>query len=165
MTIAYIGMGSNLGDPISQLNQGIDTLKGLSLTSVITISSFYKSNPIGPQNQPIYINAVAKIDTGLSAYDLLDSLQDIESRQKRVRKRRWGPRTLDMDILLYGKEIIADERLYIPHIEMHKRGFVLLPLYEIEQDIEIPDIGAVSTLLEQIYTSDMEKLPQIDINM
>lgn len=154
----YISLGSNLGNPQLQIKQAINLLSTVPNSKVNNISSLYQSKPLGPQYQPDYINAVAELHTELTAHTLLNHLQDIETRQKRIRKERWGPRTLDIDILLYGDQIINDDRLQIPHAEMHKRSFVLLPLNELVTDIEIPKLGSVHNLLQQIDTDDLTKL-------
>ena len=155
MVKVYIGLGSNLNDPQSQLKKAIISLEMVPSTTVVRTSSFYKSKPVGPQDQPDYINAVVELDTELSAQVLMDYLQGIENKQGRVRKQKWGPRTLDLDILLYGDEIIQGDSLEIPHVEMHKRGFVLLPLDEISPDCIIPGVGSVQTLLKQMNTDDL----------
>jgi len=155
MVKVYIGLGSNLNDPQSQLKKAIISLEMVPSTTVVMTSSFYKSKPVGPQDQPDYINAVVELDTELSAQVLMDYLQGIENEQGRVREQKWGPRTLDLDILLYGDEIIQGDHLEIPHVEMHKRGFVLLPLDEISPDCVIPGVGSVQTLLQQVNTDDL----------
>jgi len=129
MITAYIGLGSNLSDPIAQVNNAIDEVKQLAQCQVTAISSLYLSKPMGPQDQNDYINAVIAIETSLSAIELLDLLQAIENNAGRVRKdNRWGARILDLDIILFGHETINTERLTIPHYGMHEREFVLLPL-------------------------------------
>jgi len=158
MIKAYIGLGSNLDDPQSQLKKAIISLEMVPSTSVVKTSSFYRSKPVGPQDQPDYINAVVELDTELSASVLLDYLQAIENEQGRERKIKWGARTLDLDILLFGDEIINDDRLQVPHVEMHHRGFVLLPLNEIFSDCMIPGVGAVSSLLQEDDADDLVKL-------
>jgi 2-amino-4-hydroxy-6-hydroxymethyldihydropteridine diphosphokinase len=158
MIKAYIGLGSNLDDPQSQLKKAIISLEMVPSTSVVKTSSFYRSKPVGPQDQPDYINAVVELDTELSASVLLDYLQAIENEQGRERKIKWGARTLDLDILLFGDEIINDDRLQVPHVEMHNRGFVLLPLNEIFSDCMIPGVGAVSSLLQEEDADDLVKL-------
>ncbi len=158
MIKAYIGLGSNLDDPQSQLKKAIISLEMMPSTSVVKTSSFYRSKPVGPQDQPDYINAVVELDTELSASVLLDYLQAIENEQGRERKIKWGARTLDLDILLFGDEIINDDRLQVPHVEMHNRGFVLLPLNEIFSDCMIPGVGAVSSLLQEEDADDLVKL-------
>jgi len=155
MVKAYIGLGSNLNDPQSQLKKAIISLEMVPSTTVVRTSSFYKSKPVGPQDQPDYINAVVELDTELSAQVLMDYLQGIENEQGRVREQKWGPRTLDLVILLYGDEIIQGDHLEIPHVEMHKRGFVLVPLDEISPDCVIPGVGSVQTLLQQVNTDDL----------
>ena len=158
MIKVYIGLGSNLGDPQSQLKKAIIAMNKVPSTSVVKTSSFYKSKPVGPQDQPDYINAVVELDTELSASVLLDYLQAIENEQGRERKIKWGARTLDLDILLFGNEIINNDRLQVPHVEMHNRGFVLLPLNEILPDCMIPGVGAVSSLLQEDSINDLVKL-------
>ena len=158
MIKVYIGLGSNLDDPQSQLKKAIIAMEMVPSTSVVKTSSFYRSKPVGPQDQPDYINAVVELDTELSASVLLDYLQGIENEQGRERKIKWGARTLDLDILLFGDEIINDVRLQIPHVEMQNRGFVLLPLNEIFPDCIIPGVGAVSSLLQEDKADDLVKL-------
>jgi 2-amino-4-hydroxy-6-hydroxymethyldihydropteridine diphosphokinase len=158
MIKVYIGLGSNLDDPQSQLKKAIIAMEMVPSTSVAITSSFYRSKPVGPQDQPDYVNAVVELDTELSASVLLDYLQAIEYEQGRERKVKWGARTLDLDILLFGDEIINDDRLQIPHVEMQNRGFVLLPLNEIFSDCIIPGVGSVSSLLQQGNTDDLVKL-------
>ncbi len=150
MTIAYIAVGSNLSDPVTQANQAIEALKQLPKSRFIAASSLYSSTPMGPQNQPDYINAVVAVETDLLPLELLDCTQAIEQEQGRVRKdERWGPRTLDLDIILYGKEVMDSERLTIPHYGMRVREFVLYPLAEIAPSLQLPD----GTMLEEILKS------------
>ena len=145
--ISYIGIGSNQADPIKQAKQAISALKNLPETQLITCSSLYCSAPMGPQDQPDYINAVAKLDTQLSPLNLLDALQQIELNQGRVRKdNRWGPRTLDLDILLYNDQQINSARLVVPHYGMKVREFVLYPLLEIAKNLVLPDGTVLSQL-------------------
>ena len=158
MTKVYVGLGSNLDYPQSQLTKAIIETEMVPSTSVAKTSSFYRSKPVGPQDQPDYVNAVVELDTELSASVLLDYLQAIENDQGRERKVKWGARTLDLDILLFGDEIINDDRLQIPHVEMQNRGFVLLPLNEIFSDCIIPGVGSVSSLLQQDKADDLVKL-------
>ncbi|OOF51806.1 2-amino-4-hydroxy-6-hydroxymethyldihydropteridine diphosphokinase [Rodentibacter genomosp. 1] len=139
MITAYIALGSNLNTPVEQLNSALNGIENLPKTQLLAVSSFYQSKPLGPQDQPDYVNAVAKITTALPPLSLLDELQRIENEQGRVRLRRWGERTLDLDILLYGNEIIQNERLTVPHYDMHNREFVVVPLVEIAPDLIFPD--------------------------
>ncbi|HCG5525600.1 TPA: 2-amino-4-hydroxy-6-hydroxymethyldihydropteridine diphosphokinase [Vibrio parahaemolyticus] len=151
MITAYIAVGSNLADPVSQAQQAIEALKTLPNSEFVQASSLYSSMPMGPQNQPDYINAVVAIKTNLTPLELLDCTQAIEQEQGRVRKdERWGPRTLDLDIVLYGNEVINSERLIVPHYGMREREFVLYPLAEIAPSLQLPDGTEVSELLEQV---------------
>ncbi|AXB32330.1 2-amino-4-hydroxy-6-hydroxymethyldihydropteridine diphosphokinase [Vibrio campbellii] len=151
MITAYIAVGSNLADPVSQAKQAIEALKTLPNSKFVQASSLYSSTPMGPQNQPDYINAVVAIKTNLTPLELLDCTQAIEQEQGRVRKEeRWGPRTLDLDMILYGNEVIDSERLTVPHYGMREREFVLYPLAEIAPSLQLPDGTEVSSLLEQV---------------
>ncbi len=151
MITAYIAVGSNLGDPVAQAELAIKALEGIPSTRVLKASSLYSSTPMGPQNQPDYINAVVKIETELAPIELLDNTQKIELEQGRVRKdERWGPRTLDLDILLYGEEIIDEPRLTVPHYGMKEREFVLYPLQEIEPNLTLPDGSTLESLTENV---------------
>ncbi len=151
MITAYIAVGSNLADPVNQAKQAIEALKTLPESEFIKASELYSSTPMGPQNQPDYINAVVAIKTNLTPLQLLDCTQAIEQEQGRVRKdERWGPRTLDLDIILYGNEVINSERLTIPHYGMKEREFVLYPLAEIAPSLQLPDGIEVSSLLKQV---------------
>jgi 2-amino-4-hydroxy-6-hydroxymethyldihydropteridine diphosphokinase len=154
----YIGLGSNLDDPQSQLKKAIISLEIVPATTVVKTSSFYRSKPLGPQDQPDYINAVVELATELSAHVLLDYLQGIENEHGREREIKWGARTLDLDILLFGDEIIKDDRLQVPHVEMQHREFVLLPLHEIAPECVIPSVDTVSRLLQQVNVKDLLKL-------
>ncbi len=145
----FIGLGSNLADPKGQVQAAQKALQALPTTTWLASSSLYKSPPMGPQDQPDYINAVVALDTELSPHDLLDCLQQIEQQHGRVRERHWGERTLDLDILLYGEDIIADDRLQVPHPGIAQRAFVIYPLAEIDADIVIPGKGAIQPLLTQ----------------
>ncbi|EAQ52076.1 MULTISPECIES: 2-amino-4-hydroxy-6-hydroxymethyldihydropteridine diphosphokinase [Vibrio] len=149
MITAYIAVGSNLADPVSQANLAIETLKNLPRTTFVATSQLYSSTPMGPQNQPDYINAVVAIKTELTPIELLDCTQKIEQEQGRVRKdERWGPRTLDLDIVLYGNEVIDSERLTVPHYGMKEREFVLYPLAEIAPSLQLPDGTELTELLK-----------------
>ncbi|NKB35894.1 MAG: 2-amino-4-hydroxy-6-hydroxymethyldihydropteridine diphosphokinase [Gammaproteobacteria bacterium] len=158
MLESYIGLGSNLAQPVEQINQAINELAGLSHCRLQVASSLYVSRPMGPQDQDDFVNAVVQLSTALSAHDLLDQLQNLEKRHHRVRERHWGPRTLDLDILLYGDQIIQDERLCVPHTEMAKRSFVLYPLYEIAPELTIPGMGKLKELKENMDGGDLKKL-------
>ncbi len=148
--ISYIGIGSNQADPTKQAKQAINALAQLKNSTLNKASSLYGSKPMGPQDQPDYINAVVEIDTQLSALELLDELQKIELEQGRVRKdNRWGPRTLDLDIILYDNQEINNVRLTVPHYGMKVREFVLYPLLEIVPNLSLPDTTTISQLTAQ----------------
>jgi len=154
----YIGLGSNLADPSGQIEAAILALNALDEVSVVTRSSLYSSPPMGPQDQPDYINAVVEIDTTLFAHKLLDQLQHIEQQQGRVRQRHWGERTLDLDLLVYGNNILDDERLTVPHPGIAERSFVLYPLAEIAADLTIPTMGKIAQLLQACPRDGLERM-------
>lgn len=156
--LAFIGMGSNLDHPQNQIDQALSALDQANEVELIQVSSFYRSKPLLDMPGPDYLNIVCKINTSLDALELLDTCQHIESRQHRVRDVRWGSRTIDLDILLYGEEVHKTKRLTIPHSEMINRSFVLLPLFEIDPDLELPIIGSLKRCLEQLELSDIEKI-------
>jgi 2-amino-4-hydroxy-6-hydroxymethyldihydropteridine diphosphokinase len=160
MIIVYIGLGSNLGgdlaSPKQNITSAIDALGEIQSTQMISASSLYESKPVGPQDQADYINAVVKLETDLDAAELLDSLQAIENDHGRERKQHWGPRTLDLDILLFGDQIIHNESLTIPHSEICNRPFVLVPLAEIEPDCVIPEKGLVTDLVSKIDQAELK---------
>ena len=156
--IAYIGLGSNLEDPVQQLLTTLTELDQLDRCQLVAQSSLYSSKPVGPQDQPDFVNAVAKLKTELTPLVLLDRLQALEQSHRRIRERHWGPRTLDLDLLLYDDDFITNPRLTVPHAHMHERGFVLLPLQEIAPEISIPGKGLVTEILHYIDTDDLQLL-------
>ncbi|MEB7641288.1 2-amino-4-hydroxy-6-hydroxymethyldihydropteridine diphosphokinase [Acinetobacter pittii] len=135
-TKTYIGLGSNLGDSRQILSEAIAKLKTLG---EVKVSKLYQSPPMGPQDQPNYLNAVAELNTDLTPLDLLDQLQRFEQEAGRVRLRRWGERTLDLDLLIYGDKKIQNERLTLPHIGILERDFVVIPLLDLDADLHIND--------------------------
>ena len=155
---AYIGLGSNLDNPAVQLTTAIEELGNLPATRLRACSSLYRSAPMGPQDQPDYVNAVVKLDTELEAGALLDELQLIEQAHGRVRSLHWGPRTLDLDILLYGDAVIDTARLKVPHPGIAERNFVLYPLAEISRDLVIPVLGNVRLLLSGCADDGLKRL-------
>ena len=158
-TIAYIGLGSNLSKPIEQVKNAINEIKKIAQSQVRTVSSLYLSKPMGPQDQDDYINAVLALETSLPAIELLNALQAIENKAGRVRKEnRWGARILDLDIILFGNDIINTERLTIPHYGMTEREFVLLPLVEIAPPLKLPDGKSVKLLSQNIANNDITRL-------
>ncbi|MCY4471982.1 MAG: 2-amino-4-hydroxy-6-hydroxymethyldihydropteridine diphosphokinase [Kistimonas sp.] len=134
----YIGLGSNLGDPVRNLQSAVAQIAALRGVSLYAMSRMYKSKPVGPQDQPDYVNAVISLETSLSPLKLLDHLQAIERAHGRRRTRYWGERTLDLDMLLYGDRIIEDARLNVPHPQAKNRNFVLRPLADIEPNLVFP---------------------------
>ena len=155
MHTCYIGIGSNLAKPIDNAKIAIEALRQLPQSQLITCSKLYSSKPMGPQDQPDYINAVACVDTRLAPIELLDALQQIENEQGRVRKEHWGARTLDLDILLVGNEIMSTPRLTVPHYGMKEREFVLYPLAEIAPQLQLPCGQALSALLKDCPRNDL----------
>lgn len=148
MALAYVGLGSNLNDPLAQVNLALNELATLKQTRLSARSALYRSRAVGPE-QPDYINAVALLDTQLSPLDLLDQLQFIEQAHQRVRLEHWGPRTLDLDLLLYDMQVIQHPRLTVPHPYLTQRGFVLYPLADITPNLCLPDGKSLQTLLGQ----------------
>jgi 2-amino-4-hydroxy-6-hydroxymethyldihydropteridine diphosphokinase len=138
MNAVYLSMGSNLGDRVEMLRRGLDELDQLTATQVVRLSSIYDTDPVGEVDQPRYLNAVLMLETELDPQVLLWNLLLIERRLGRVRTRRWGPRPLDLDILLYGDLVIDEPGLIIPHPLMHERAFVLVPLAELAPDLVHP---------------------------
>ena len=155
----YIGLGSNLCDPVVQVTTALEELNAIPDTNLLVISSMYISKPIGPSGQPDYINAVAKISTKLSPQDLLSELQRIEQEHQRQRKgQRWGPRTLDLDIILFGNLQMDTKILQIPHCGVSEREFVLIPLQELQADLIIPGRGKVEDLIKKLPPYKLSKL-------
>lgn len=151
MITVYIAIGSNLNHPVQQTQHAIEALKTLPQSQFMQASSLYSSTPMGPQDQPDYINAVVEIKTDLSPLELLNCTQSIELEHGRVRKdERWGPRTLDLDIILYGQQTIDNERLTVPHYGMKQREFVLYPLAEIAPELQLPDGVSLQSVLATV---------------
>ncbi|MEA3406191.1 MAG: 2-amino-4-hydroxy-6-hydroxymethyldihydropteridine diphosphokinase [Pseudomonadota bacterium] len=146
----YIGLGSNLEQPAKQIQEAIDALDALSETRVVKSSQLYASKPQGPQDQPDFVNAVCLLETTLEPMALLDMLQTIEQQQGRVKKRHWGERLIDLDILLFDNQVIDSDRLIVPHKEVSSRDFVLLPLSEISPGLVIPGLASVEDLIAQL---------------
>ena len=154
----FIGLGSNLDDPARQLARAFEALRVLSDTSALRFSSLYLSRPMGPQDQPDFVNAVAELETRLAPEALLDGLQGIEQSQGRRRENKWGPRTLDLDLLLYGNERISTPRLAVPHPGLPERAFVLYPLAELAADLDVPGLGRVEALAKRVDGNGIERL-------
>jgi 2-amino-4-hydroxy-6-hydroxymethyldihydropteridine diphosphokinase len=156
----YIGMGSNLADPAEQLRSAIEALALLPQTELVGVSAFYQSDSLLP-GQPRYTNAVAALDSTLPPLELLDALQAIENGQGRERLERWGPRTLDLDIVLFGERLIDEPRLKVPHYHLQERAFVLYPLAELAPaDLRLADGRSLSDLLAACPFVGLERLSQ-----
>ncbi len=157
--LAYIGIGSNLQNPVAQVQEAIAELGAIPDSILIARSSLYGSKPMGAAGQPDYVNAVVAIDTVLSPQALLQALQAIERRQGRERTgEKWGPRVLDLDLLLYGGRVINTAELTVPHPGLHERDFVLVPLEEIAGDINIPGRGTLSAFISRCENHSLRKL-------
>ena len=158
MERVYIGMGSNLADPAEQLHNAVEALARLPGSQLVGVSAFYQSDSLLP-GQPRYTNAVAAIDSQLAPLELLDALQAIELNQGRERHERWGPRTLDLDILLFGDRLIDEPRLTVPHYHMQARPFVLYPLAELaSESLTLADGRRLSDLLAACPFVGLERL-------
>jgi len=158
MTVAYVGLGSNIGEPDRQLQDALAELGALPATRITAASSFYRSAPVGYRDQPEFLNAVVELDTGLARPSLLEKLQEIEARHGRERPFANAPRTLDLDLLLYGDSVLDSPRLTLPHPRMHERAFVLKPLAEIAPQALIPGRGKASELLAACRDQNAERL-------
>ena len=159
MNLAYVGLGSNLDGPERRVREATSALAALPDTRLRRLSSLYRSRAIGPPGQPDYVNAVAELETALEPHELLDGMQSIEQAHGRNRSaERWGPRTLDLDLLLFDEREIRDERLIVPHPEIARRNFVLCPLLEVAPAISIPGLGSARVLLQKLGTAGLERL-------
>ena len=156
---AYIGLGSNLGDPVSQVRSAFEALGGLRDSGFAVCSSLYRSSPMGPSDQPDFVNAVVAVLTRLGPHDLMRELQRIEDAHGRRRDtRHWGPRTLDLDLLVLGSLVVDEPDLHIPHPGIAERNFVLLPFAEIAPSVVVPGHGSVRRLLEKIGETFEDKI-------
>jgi 2-amino-4-hydroxy-6-hydroxymethyldihydropteridine diphosphokinase len=163
--MSYIGLGSNLDDPPAQLRRASEAIAALPRTSLAAISAFYRSRPLAlpgscaDAQQPDYVNAVVSVETCLSPLALLEALQAIESAQGRDRRGpRWGARTIDLDILLYGQEVLETPRLSVPHPGLAAREFVLYPLYDIEPRLVLPDGRRLKDVLDDCPLRGLQRL-------
>ena len=156
MTVAFVGLGANLGEPRRQVEQGFLDLDSIAHTRVVKTSSLYRTEPVGYAAQPPFVNAVAQLETGLSAERLLAELLAIETRHGRERSFPNAPRTLDLDLLLFGDATIEMADLKVPHPRMHERAFVLVPLLEIAPEVGIPGRGAARAFLR--HAEQVERL-------
>ncbi|MCI2962278.1 MULTISPECIES: 2-amino-4-hydroxy-6-hydroxymethyldihydropteridine diphosphokinase [Shewanella] len=158
MPRVYVALGANLEDPKAQLDNAVTALSALALGNSLLVSPYYYSTPMGDVVQPDYVNAVASFDTELMPLALLDALQHIENTQGRVRLERWGPRTLDLDLLLYGNEKIDIPRLKVPHYGMKERSFVLVPLAAIAPNLILPCNTAIGSLIDTKMLAELQQL-------
>lgn len=147
-TTAWVGLGSNLDTPLQQLHLALEALHLLPETTLDDASPVYRSHPVGPSDQPDFLNMGVRLETTLSATSLLQHLLRIEDTQGRVRTQVWGPRVLDLDLLLYGRETIAQPELTVPHPELPNRDFVLRPLLDLDPELILPDGRRIEDLLQ-----------------
>jgi len=161
MHTVYLGLGANLNAPRKQIHAAVAALKALEDVEFVCVSHDYASKPMGPQNQPDYVNAVACVKTALMPEQLLDLTQAIELEHGRVRKeQRWGPRTLDIDILLFGNDVIDTPRLTVPHYGLTEREFVVYPLLEIAPTLVLPNNQSLADITKTLPLNDLQQLPQ-----
>jgi 2-amino-4-hydroxy-6-hydroxymethyldihydropteridine diphosphokinase len=158
VTLAYIGLGANLGNAAAQVRNAFDELDRLPHSRVLRRSSLYRSAPIGHADQPDFINAAAQLETGLPAERLLAELRGIEDRHDRTRSFANAPRTLDLDLLMYGRQTMNSAELTLPHPRMHERAFVLMPLAEIAPDLAVPGRGSIRQLLQDCSSQAVERV-------
>ncbi len=161
--VAYISLGSNLDQPEHQVLSAVEEIAAIPHLTLTDASRLYRSAPVGPGDQDDYINAVVEVETTLAPLDLLDALQAIETKHHRKRIERWGARTLDLDILLYGQETIESERLVVPHKEMHWRNFVLMPLADINPLLALPLEKNLQTLLQEVGEDGLTAYAEITL--
>ena len=161
MHTVYLGLGANLNAPRKQIHAAVTALKALKDVEFVCVSHDYASKPMGPQDQPDYVNAVACVKTALMPEQLLDLTQAIELEHGRVRKeQRWGPRTLDIDILLFGNDVIDTPRLTVPHYGLTEREFVVYPLLEIAPTLVLPNNQSLADITKTLPLNDLQQLPQ-----
>jgi len=150
VTIAYVGLGANLGAREETLRRAVELLGAADGVDVLAVSQLRETEPVGVVDQPPFLNGAVAIETARAPRDLLDLLLEIERSLGRVREERWGPRTIDLDLLLYGQEFVDEPGLRVPHPRVHERRFALEPLAELQPDLEVPGWGKVSTLLSAL---------------
>lgn len=158
MTDVFVGLGSNLAEPVAQLARAIAELAALPKTTLVAQSPFYASKPVGPQDQPDYVNGAVWLNTGLTPHALLDQLQQIEQAHGRERLQHWGPRTLDLDVLLFGQQTLNDDRLTIPHNQLSQRDFVLQPLLDLNPNLTLSDGTTLAFLRQHCPDNQLRKL-------
>ena len=158
MNIAYVALGANLGDPAATIRAAFGALANLPESRVVHCSSLYRTTPVGNTEQPEFINAVAALETTLAPESLLDALFDIEARFGRIRTEKNGPRTLDLDLLLYNNQQLNLPRLTLPHPRLHLRAFVLYPLAELAPDLQLPGRGSIAAWLPAVANQGISRL-------
>ena len=158
MNIAYVALGANLGDPSATIRAAFGALANLPESRVVHCSSLYRTAPVGNTEQPEFINAVAALETTLAPESLLDALFDIEARFGRIRAEKNGPRTLDLDLLLYNNQQLNLPRLTLPHPRLHLRAFVLYPLAELAPDLQLPGRGSIAAWLPAVANQGISRL-------
>lgn len=156
--LAYIGLGSNLDDPAAQLRRAFDELESVPGVQAVRRSRLFRTPPWGRTDQPDFVNAVAELETTLAPHALLQALQALERRFGRARREHWGPRVLDLDLLLHGDARIEDDLLQLPHPHLHERAFVLAPLADLAPELIVPGRGSVSALLAGLDAAGIEAL-------
>ena len=147
MTRAYVGLGANLGSREETLHRAVELLGDADGVGVLAVSELRETDPVGVVDQPRFLNGAVEVETTRTSRELLDLLLEIERSLGRVRAERWGPRTVDLDLLVYGDEIVDEAGLRVPHPHLHERRFALEPLADLDPELEVPGRGAVSTLL------------------
>jgi 2-amino-4-hydroxy-6-hydroxymethyldihydropteridine diphosphokinase len=155
---AYVGLGSNLDNPIEQVQSALREIDEIYGVALVKVSSMYASAPVGMTEQPPFVNAVAEVVTTLSPHDLMSALLSIEARHHRERRLKNGPRTLDLDIVLFNDWEIDDDTVTTPHPRFHERAFVLVPLHELRPDLIVPGHGAIAALLAGVAHQDLRRL-------
>jgi 2-amino-4-hydroxy-6-hydroxymethyldihydropteridine diphosphokinase len=163
VTIAYLGLGSNIGDRISNLQDTLRLIGELDEARISKVSSVYETEPVGYIDQPSFLNCVIEIDTGLSPKELLKQTNEIEIKLKRTRSIRWGPRTIDIDILVFDETEVDEPDLEIPHPRICERAFVIEPLLELSPDIEIKGLGKLEECKKNVADQKIKKLAAADI--
>ena len=152
--IAYLGIGTNLGDRQANVKEALRKLDELPTINLVRVSSLYETAPVGLTDQPEFLNLVAAVRTSLAPPALLDALLNIENQMGRVRTERWGPRVIDLDLLLYGSEQVDLPQLTVPHPRLRERAFVLVPLAEIAPELRLPEDGKRAADLAELFSED-----------
>jgi 2-amino-4-hydroxy-6-hydroxymethyldihydropteridine diphosphokinase len=150
VTTAFVGLGANLGAREETLRLAVELLGAADDVDVLAVSKLRETEPVGVVDQPAFLNGAVAIETARAPRDLLDLLLEIERSLGRVREERWGPRTIDLDLLVYGAEVVDEPGLRVPHPRLHERRFALEPLAELQPDLDVPGWGEVSTLLSAL---------------